>query len=262
MLLLLTLFPAEKEKLLLRYNTENEKGHFITDRTGYLNSDIASTSGIIYSGNHLCFGIQSKNSLKDKIAIYNIYEKQSKIFSCSYSKNIGNIISVYPGKLYLDSKNTNSISSIDFDCVNLTYFNDNIHYALDETKNYGIQSLCNHNSVWFVAQQKMHRIVDLTNDRIVFSDIDTPCCLFFNYNHRLCFIERGRNLFHFGDSIVQVGNNPTAAIEDRDAGGYWIACGSALQFFDYSGRLTDDRDLSKWGEGFNNIIEAEGAFVR
>ena len=201
-------------------------------------------------------------SKKDYFIFFNVYTQQVSIKKCKYASSIGSIISIYPGKLYMDSQGTNSIISVDFDPVNLSYFEDSIHYVLDKKDNFLIKSLCNYKNIWFVASIAKNKIIDLTNDRTVYSDIDSPCSLFFNNNHRLCFIDRKRNLFHCGDDIFKVIENPTAAIEDIIKGGYWIVCGTNLCFINYEGEIQDCQDLSMFGKEFNNIVEARGKFAK
>lgn len=261
MLLLFTLLSKSKN-LLLKYDTKLKQGKFFKISGHYLNNNFLQTSGIIFSGDCLCVGIQNNNNKNDSILIYNIYSNDFKIFECNCIKNIGNIISVYPGKLYVDSQDTNSISCIDFDSVNFSFFSDDFHYIFNDKNNYKIKSLCSYKSNWFIVLQKYKRIYDLTNNRIVFSDVDNANNLFFNSNHRLCFIETGRNLFHFGDDIIKVKNNPTCAIEDRELGGYWIVCNTTLYFYNYDGLLKEKLDLSSYGLKFNNVIEAQGNFIK
>lgn len=260
MLLLFTLIPKStlsKNKLLLRYNTETDKGELI----GSLNLTTGiQTSGIAYSGANLCIGVQN-DVLKDSLVVLDIHDDRSASFILKQSKDICDIISIYPGKLYAGSKGTNSIISIDFDPITYNKCEDDVHYVLNKDINYEIRSVYNYKTMWFVASKFLKRIFDLSNNRVVFSDIDDPRCIFFNSNHRLCFIERGKRLFHCGDDIFLVGDNPTTAIEDINKGGYWIVCGTELHFVDYEGYLSELRDLSKWGKQFNNIIEAKGRFA-
>ena len=263
MILLFTLLPKNKctkNKLLLKYDTNKKRGKLIGNNTLVINNSI-STSGLVYSGNLLCVGVQTWNK-KDYIVFFNAYTQQAYTKQCTHASRIGNIISIYPGQLYMDSQGTNSIVSAEFDPVNLSYFKDSIHYLLDKKSNFLIKSLCNYRNVWFVASIAKNKILDLTNDRVVYSDIDYPCSLFFNNNHRLCFIERNRNLFHCGDDIFKVMPDPSAVIEDSVKGGYWITCGTDLCFIDYEGEVQDCQDLSMYGKEFNNIIEAKGKFAK
>lgn len=244
--------------MLLNYNTNTKKGKLISvpDLKGFI-----KTSGIVYSGNYLCVGIQYSN-INDRIVVFDLYSDEIKIFQCECSKNIGNIISIYPGKLYADSQGTNSISNMDFDAVNLIYFRDNVYYILDELFDYKIKSLYNYKNTWFIASQSKSKIIDLTNNRIVYSDIDNPLCLFFNANHRLCFIENERSLFHCGNNIFKVRDNPTYAIEDCNRGGYWLVCNTDLVFINYDGDEIEKQDLSIFGgTQYFNIIEAKGKFT-
>ena len=262
MRLILTLKPDKRKNsyYLLKYDTDTKRSKGVLINNEEINKAIQS-SGLIYSGNYLCVGIQYEKR-NDQIFLFDIYNDKFVSFNCENSKNIGSIISIYPGKLYLDSQDTNSIVCVDFDSVNLSYLYDSIHYILNEEINFKIRSLYNYKNTWFVASHERKKIIDLTNDRSVFSDIYEPNCIFFNSNHRLCFLETGKDLFHCGDDIFKVGFNPTAAIEDRKEGGYWIACNSSLYFIDYDGEIGDIHDLSEYGSQFNNIIEAEGNFFK
>lgn len=217
------------------------------------------STGLIYSGIYLCFSVTFPNT-HDIIVIYDIYNENWSQFDCKTVMGSTSIISIYPGKLYIDSTITNSIVCVDFDPVNLSYFSDLIHYSLDLTHDHGINSLCVYNNTWFIASETKHKILDLTNDRTVFSDTYKPNSIFFNSNHRLCFLEEEKGLFHCGDDIFYVGNNPTAVIEDRKKGGYWITCDTDLKFVDYNGDIPHCIDLSEYGWRFNNIVEAEGKF--
>ena len=266
MLLLFTLIPNEKnvgKKLIFRYDTEKKESCFLNIFNKYFqqyNNLVKGTSGIEYSGEFLCFGVQLKNR-NDFIYFINIYNGIKKYYECKHSRNIGNIFSIYPGKLYLDSQYTNSIDNIDFDPVNLdsSYFKIEVYYYFGREENLKIKSLYNYKSTWFIALQKKRKIIDLTNNRIVFSDIDVPCNIFFNSNHRLCFLERNNNKFHCGDDIYKIGNYPTAAIEDYNKGGYWIIDkNSQLYFINYEGSISEQIDLSIYGKQFNNIIELKG----
>lgn len=239
---------------LLRVNTDTGE----MDPLYYDENQFKYTSGIIYSGNWLCFGIHYEDQ-NDKIYIGNAFEKDTfDIFDCINANAIGNIISIFPGKLYLDANLSNCICCIDFDEINLSYFSDHIHYTLNEKINYQIRSLYAYKTSWFVASNYFRNIYDLTNDRIVFSDIYDPRCIFFNSQQRMCFLESERGLFHCGDDIFYVGVKPTAAIEDRGLGGYWIASESNLILIDYQGDHVMTHDLSKYVVQVNNIIEAEG----
>jgi len=263
MLLLFTLLPKGKcfKNVLLKYDTNKKKGSLIEIKSN--GKKIESTSGLVYSGNYLCVGVQYHKD-KDSIVIFDTYSDKVEIYK-SKSKNIGSIISIYPGKLYLDSQDTNSISCIDFDPVNLSYFSDDVHYMFDKKISSEIRSLCNYKNVWFIALQDKNKIVDLTNERIVYSDIKFPTSLFFNNNHRLCFIESGRNLFHCGDGIFimkkSITKHLTTAIEDCNEGGYWITQGTDLHFINYDGDILKCLDLSKWGHEYYNAIEARGRFL-
>jgi hypothetical protein len=253
MLLLLTL-KSKDGCGLLQFNTDTGEANQLY----YDEEEFDYTSGIVYSGNWLCFGIHHEKK-PDQIYIGHAFEKDIfNTFDCVNSNAIGNIISIFPGKLYLDSNLSNSICCIDFDTVNLSYFSDAIHYTLNEKINYQIRSLYAYNTTWFVASNYYNQIIDLTNDRIVFSDIYDPRCIFFNSNHRMCFIEAEKGLFHCGNEIIYVGGTPTAAIEDRLLGGYWIATNGNLIFFDYNGDSLITHDLSEWVIEVNNMIEVEG----
>lgn len=260
MQLLLTLAMKSKESGLLKFDTETGKAlplFPLHDVKG-----VKYTSGIVYSGKYLCFGIHCSNKrYKDKIVIIDIYDLGYRqwVFPCDNVDGIGNIISIYPGKLYLDSCNNNAICCIDFDEVNVSYFDDSIYYILNDKVNYEIRSLYAYKNTWFIASKKQKKIIDLTNDRSVFSDIYDPNCIFFNSNHRLCFLESEKGLFHCGDDIFFVGGYPTAAIEDCNKGGYWITSKHYIWFMDYKGILNCNHDLSQWGKQFNNIIEAKGS---
>jgi hypothetical protein len=197
------------------------------------------------------------------MVIFDLHSDDIKIFQCESLKSTGDIVSIYPGKLYASSESTNSICYMDFDSVNLEYFKDDIYYILDKHNDYKIKSLYNYKSTWFLSSQLNRKIIDLSNDRIVYSDIDNPLCLFFNSNHRLCFIENGKSLFHCGDDIFKVGNNPTCAIEDCNRGGYWLVCNTDLVFINYDGDEIEKHDLSVFGgKSYFNMIEAKGKFIK
>ena len=261
MVLLFTLTPnnkCNKDSLIFCYDTKLNKGSYIDFADINTREEFLGSSGIVYSGNYLCFGIHTQFKT-DKFLIFDIFSYDTALFKCSIAKNIGSIISIYPGKLYLDSVDTNSIVCIDFDTVNLSYFEDSVYYVINGKPK--LKSLCNYNNNWFVALQEYKKIYDLTNDRIVYSDIELPNNLFFNNNHRLCFLETNRGLFHCGDDIFHVGDKPTSAIEDLSKGGYWIADGSSLLFISYDGDISNHVDLSEWNiKTINNIVEAKGIY--
>lgn len=259
MQLLLTLNSGSDFHSLLYCNTETEKVKYLLIEnhlglhTGY------ETTGMVHSGVYLVFYAFALDGIsRDRLVIMDVFSNMYDVFECEHVIGATSIISIYPGKLYLDSPGSNSIVCVDFDPVNLSYFNDSVYYTLDGNKDYKLRSLCEHRNTWFVASGEQKQIIDLTNDRIVFSHIYDPRCIFFNSNQRLCFLETKKGLFHCGDDVFFVGSSPTAAIEDRDNGGYWIACGQRLKFFDYEGKSDKTIDLAKWGLWFNTIVEAEG----
>ena len=108
-------------------------------------------------------------------------------------------------------------------------------------------------------------IVELNDNRYVYSAINKPNDLLFNKDNRLCFLESDENLLHCGDSIYYIHGgikcHLKGLIEDLDLGGYWIgqnynyADRSDLVFVNYNGEIL--KRVPVKGK-INQILEARG----
>lgn len=203
------------------------------------NREIVSCYAIV-TGKVLCvFGHRKKKS--DILYLYNIETKKSLTFHCKHIFKATSAVSVYPGKIYVISNITDSIVSLFFDQDTLSIQFESVHYCFSNKseKSWNLSSLYSYQNRWFTSFcSNGGGIYELTNDRIVYSDIKNPSSLFFNIDGRLCFLEKDRNKFHAGNDIFYLDKNPTAVIEDIDRFGYWVSYksfnGSYLSFYDYS----------------------------
>lgn len=267
MKLLLTLSSDQENKFLLFVNTETEELKLI-DFVFEENFD--HTSGIVYSGDYLIISIKFYDE-PDKIFIQNILTKEYKIFNCKYTKGINSFTSIFPGKLYTVSSETNSLNYIYFDISNLNFIDDGIYYQPNTDMGKYFNSICYYDRKWFVSITKKYgSIIEMSNDRIVYANINYPTSMYFNSNQRLCFLESGKGLFHCDDDIFFINKgNINGIIEDPYNCGYWITSSanrkeskSNLNFIDKKGNLLRQIDLSDFGNIFYNIVEAKGFFSK
>lgn len=259
MKLLLTM--KSKKNLLLMVDTETEKIKPIEVPIKNKHN-VLESSGIAYSGEWLAVGLVSRNGASN-ILISNLYSKETMVFECVTVKNVRTIVSVYPGRLYCNTDN--GMSGINFDPINLSSFEDNMHFVLEDYSD--VSSICTYKNKWFVALPNKKRIYDLTNDRILFSGMENPSSIVFNSNDRMCFLDSDSKYGRIvcGDDVFYVSGIPSGLVEDLNSGGYWTVVNVAsaknyLTFVDYSGTTRRKIDISGYGTKFNDIMEVRGRF--
>lgn len=263
MKLLLTLKSNKKDQNLLLVDTVKGKTKFIP----ILEKDVLFSKGITYSGSDLIISFRKKGEKKDFICVFNTITKKKTIFHCTNCENINSLVSIIPGKLFADSTDTSSIECLDYDPVNHAYFEDDVHYKIGkESCPTRLTALYNYRYMWYICCGAKKRIYDLSNERVVFSNIEEPNNVFFNNQNRMCFLESGKSLFHCGDDVYHIDSDNfiRGIIEDPYDGGYWIGFvekagpDSGLIFIDYDGNLDNVIPLPKGIESIYNIVAARG----
>ena len=269
MKLLLSLLYASEGNYLVGIDTDKQ----VVNQIELVNislKKVHSCSGMVYSGNYLFLSFL-QHSKNDFVILNDIYENKCCTYECQTTKQInGSLISAYPGRIYSISNNTKSINIILFDPENTTFIGDSIHYTINDFNlaNFNITSLCLWHSRWFIAIQSGTSgfIFELSNNRIVFADIDYPNNIFFNNDQKLCFFESNKGLFHCGNDIFYIGNVfLQGIIEDRVKGGYWIGCltkntnDSILIFMNYKGKISTPIKIPGH---IVNIVKAEGVYAQ
>ena len=252
----------DKNKLLVTIDTETKKYKF--HKLNIIQKDYLGCFGLCYSGDNLIFSIY-RNSLCEDIVMHKLFSSNYFIYQCNISKGVNSIVSVFPGKIYMNSFGSNTINYINFNSETIKIKNEDIYFKINWNLN--INSLYSYRSRWYASlidKNNIGVVAELNNDRFVYSYIKNPISVFFNENHRMCFLEKDSGLFHCGDDIWYVGRCPTSVIEDIYSGGYWIASKVndiyGLSFFDYHG---NDQKFIPFNEEnclISNMLEARGIF--
>lgn len=281
MQLLLSLIPQNnreivlKNKLLVKVDTfKKTVTHVPLDIPD--NFDINSVSAMVYSGNVLVLAVNAINMIipTTQLVFINIINGKTNIQICPLSVNITSLISVMPGQLYASGAGNNAMISITFDPVSLKLYSDDIHYQLCDTNVY-FSSLCSFKNRWYGSIHGASiesgfsngEVIELSNQKSIFSNLSQPNNVFFNSDYRICFCESLKGKFHFGNKYVFLNGCCRGVIEDRNKGGYWIGVSDSgicncLVFVEYSGKISDSIKLEPYGCGCYNIIEAHGIFAK
>jgi hypothetical protein len=250
---------------LLFVNTVKGNSKFIS----LLPKDTLFSRGIAFSGSDLVISFRRKDKKKDFLFVKNSITKNTEIFQCTNCEFINSIISIFPGKLFVDSAGTRTIESIDYDPVNFSTFKDDIHYTIGKDQcPVKLNCLYAYRHMWYISCFEKKRIYDLSNERVVFSGIEDPNNIFFNSQDRLCFLESGHSLFHCGDDIFHLDPNCyfRGVIEDPYDGGYWIAfvekdtSSSGILFIDYDGNIDNVIPFPDKVDEIYNIVAARGTW--
>lgn len=260
MKLLLTLKHPKNH--LLFVDTLKPKCKFIS----LLPKDTLFSRGITYSGSDLIISYRRKGYEKDFIFIQNTIFKREATFQCTNCEYINSLVSIFPGKVFVDSAGNRTIECIDYDPVNYEHFEDDVHFQIGKEQcPVNLSSLYNYRYMWFIACKAKKRIYDLSNERVVYSNIEEPNNIFFNSHDRMCFLESGKSLFHCGDDIFHLDPDCyfRGIVEDPYDGGYWIGFtekkkSSGILFVDYDGNASEVIALPDGIEEIYNIVAARG----
>jgi hypothetical protein len=261
-----------KDNLLLLVNTETKETKWIPLNVAET-KDIVAAKSLCMSGDYLIASLKTKSKF-DKLLVIDVVTEKNTLTNCIKSKDIHEMVSVFRGRVYCMSTETDSMNNIVLSPSTNHVIRDVNHYSYDGGggDTYHFSSIINWNRRWFVScfgknwreEFKNGAIIELSkNNRIVYSNINQPNNLFFNRNDEMCFCESGKGLFHFGRNIIWIGRGYSrGVVEDPYDSGYWIASFgndtlSRLKFFNYDGNYLESIDLPH-GYNIYNIVEAEG----
>jgi hypothetical protein len=208
-----------------------------------------SVTGVDYSGNWLCVGVNGTNK-HSYLFLFDFIDNRNRIVPLE-NYPIWDIVSVFPGQLYINTEN--SIVNVSLsDSGELQ--DETIHYKLPGyQKNF--RSLCTYRMRWYGGIE--NAIVEFSNGRVIYSDLVFPSSLFFNSFNRLCFIDR-TNIFVAGDDVFYLDGQAWSVIEDCGKAGYWFHAGDELVFMDYSGNFSNEMKIG--AERSVRMVEARGTF--
>lgn len=267
---------TDKDHLLLILNTETSEIDWvklnIPDR-----DDIIGSKALCVSGNYLIVSLKTKDKF-DKLIVIDVVNKKNTLTTCLKSKDIHSMVSVFRGRVYCISTGTDSMTNLVLSPSSNNVIRDVNHYTFDEGGSdvFHFNSLINWNRRWYVSCFGKNWKDDITNgaiielsknNRIVYSNINQPNSLFFNRNDEICFCESGKELFHFGKNIINLGGYTRGAIEDRENCGYWVAVSSdrkdipllpsRLLLVKYNGLVDKEIIIDKTYDIYN-MVKAEG----
>jgi hypothetical protein len=279
MRLLLSLFDdplvlengTDRKSSLLLVDTSTRKKRFIN--TPVLESKHCGATGMDYSGDWLCLNMLNveAGAVYSHLYLTHLNTGKTSLFSMTRIQHGMDIVSVYPGQIYINCLGTDSMVGLLFAPTTGRVIREDPHFTLPNS-GYGcfkFYSMCNYKNKWYGAIWEDGRgtyngsVLELSNQRAIFSNCNKPNSIFFNSNHRLCFCEGGSGFVHLGDMTAYISGLPQGIIEDRDSGGYWVATqlnpGSKLVFIGYDGDVIDHMDLGDLR--VYRIIEARGAWL-
>lgn len=242
MRLLITRFGAcgiKQNKLITFVDTNTEKISSV-DNIYVLNDSLYSGAGVTYSGNWLCIGVNNYKRQMSCLLLWNFITGRLEIIQLLLSCSISDIVSVFPGQLYLASEGTHSLNNVSFSPDSGELKSDIIHYNLPEHQT-EFSSLCSHQMRWYGTT--LDSVIELSNSRVVHSGLTMPHSIFFSSHERLCFLEL--NKFYYGDDIFYFNNNVDAVYEDTTLAGFWVALGGNLSFFNYNGVIGKSISIDK-----------------
>jgi hypothetical protein len=267
---------TNKDHLLLIVNTKTREIEWIPLEVSNPN-DVFGSKALCMSGDYLMVSLKT-NKKFDKLLVIDVVTKRNHLTNCIKSKNIHGMVSVFRGRVYGISTETDVMSNIVLSPSSNNIIRDVKHYTFDGGGNdtYHITSIINWNRRWYVSyfgrnwrkDSKNGLIIELSkNNRVVYSNIHQPNSLFFNRNDEMCFCESGKGLFHYGRNIIYVGGYPRGVIEDPYENGYWIAMSAdrgdvpanstRLIFINGEGVVENEIGIPQTYDIYN-IVEAEG----
>lgn len=256
MRLLFTRFGASglnKHDLISLIDTDTGEQPFI-DIVGHLDqSELYSGAGIVYSGNWVCIGVNSLEESKSYLLLFNFLNETIKLIELPLSYYISDIVSVFPGQLYLCSEGTNSINNVSFSPDTGKFWSDQIHYKLPSYQ-ICFSSLCSNQMRWYGTI--LGAVLEFTNNRVLHSGLVAPHSIFFNSSGRICFSDS--NKFYCGDDIFYFNSDVVSVYEDTVNAGYWIYTmrDKKLYFQNYNGN--NKHSIQIEGPPIFKIVEVRG----
>jgi hypothetical protein len=226
-----------------------------------------------YSGDWLCANLFNvdESAVSSYLYLTNLNTGKTALFNLKFAHYAHDIVSVYPGQVYVNCIATDTMVGILFSPNTGQLIREDIHFTLPGGGFgcFAFNSMCSYRSKWYASlmmdgKEKYNgTIIEMSNQRAIYSNCNKPNSIFFNANHRLCWCEGGAGAVHLGDMIIYVNGYPQGIIEDRDAGGYWVTThlcpGTSIIFIRYDGSVSADQielgDLRVF-----KMIEAKGAW--
>jgi hypothetical protein len=236
MRLLFTLFDANglrKNRIVSLIDTNTGKNLFLEIFDDLNDNELYNGGGIAYSGDWLCIGVNSIYENNSYLLLFNFITGTTVLLNLPLSYNISDIISIYPGQLYLCSRGTQSLNNVSFSPITGDFWGDQIHYKHPPN----FFSVCTHQMRWYGTTSDS--VIELTNNRVVYSGLNNPNNLFFNSSGRICFLEE--NKFYRGDDIFYYDSELTSIFEDIVYAGYWVYFKNfGFKFINYSGEIYEE----------------------
>lgn len=242
--------------------------------TPVLESPHAGITGLDYSGDWLCANLFNVDgdSVVSYLYLTHLITGRTALHELRFAHYAHDLVSVYPGQIYTNCVATDSMVGVSFSPSTGQIIREDIHFTLPEGGygRFGFNSLCNYQNKWYASllmdtYDKFNgSVIELSNQRAVYSNANKPNSVFFNRNHRLCFCEAGEGTVHLGDVISYVSGYPQGIVEDCNEGGYWVAVHllpeTALVFVQYNGKITD-KIIPLSNYKIFKILEAKGIWL-
>lgn len=187
----------------------------------------------------------SSNNGSDLIFIDTVKNKRT-IKKCINTKDIRDIVCVSKNKLYTVSRDTDTINCITFDPDIFDILSDIPHFEFPEDS--FLNSLINYKTRWYGS--KRSEVIEITNNRQIYSGLMLPDSMLFDSQGDLCFCEFNR--FHYGNKVIQTDGFYKGLIEDVARKGYWIGNspnmgGCSLQFIHKEKGIQESIKVAKYG---------------
>lgn len=260
-----------QKNFLLLVDTISFQRTFIN--TPILEFPHAGITGMDYSGDWLCanfFSVED-DSICSYLYLINLISGKTFLHDLKFVHYAHDIVSVYPGQTYINCIRTDTMVGVLFSPVTGHLVREDIHFTLPEGGygKFGFNSMHNYKNKWYAAlmmdgQSYNGSIMELSNQRAIYSNLNKPNSVIFNCNHRICFCEGGAGKVHIGDMISHVGGYPQGIIEDPNMGGYWVAVhqqpGTSLKFIKYNGSILKE-SIPLENLNVFRIIESKGKWL-
>jgi hypothetical protein len=259
-------------------------------------NDISRFMGMCYSGNTLIVSaitMVTKPHHVSKLIMIDSNTGQMGFDTCSCSHAIHDIASVYPGQLFCNSTDDDSMNYMVINLSKMKIEKEKIHLKLGKTlfDNLHFNSLNYFEYRWYASMFGAGwRNNDFSNgavfempNRIIYSNIYGPHSVFFSSEKRICFCESLKGRFHFNGKYADFGAYTRGAVEDIKRGGFWVGLsysegnrlkdlripnidtsitGATIQFVDYNGNIGEKISLEKFGRECYGLIKAQGKFFK
>jgi len=187
----------------------------------------------------------SFNNSSDLIFIDTLRNKRT-IKKCINTKDIRDIVCVSKNKVYTVSRDTDTINCITFDPNTFDILSDIPHFEFP--KDSFLNSLINYKTRWYGS--KRSEVIEITNNRQIYSVLILPDSMLFDSQGDLCFCEFNR--FHYGNKVIQTEGFYKGLVEDVARKGYWIGNapnmgGCSLQFIHKEKGIQESIEVAKCG---------------